>query len=164
MTGVQTCALPICNVLWDCLCKCGNVVPIKRRLLTTGIKKTCGCARIKTVSKNGEWIKSNQGWGSPASRIKSKSLKNNVPFGFKSISEFIIYLDEIAPKTCPIFKKPLAWGKDRHHDFSPSVDKIIPEKGYVKGNIQVISYLANRMKNNASPKQLKQFASWVLAN
>ena len=38
------------------------------------------------------------------------------------------------------------------------MDKIIPELGYVKGNVRIISTLANTMKSNATKDQLLTFA------
>lgn len=45
---------------------------------------------------------------------------------------------------------------------SPSLDKIVPSLGYVIGNVEVISYLANTMKQNATPEQLTTFCEAYL--
>ena len=41
------------------------------------------------------------------------------------------------------------------YEDSPSIDKIIPELGYVRGNVWVVSNKANRIKNNATLEELK---------
>lgn len=70
-------------------------------------------------------------------------------------------LDVRIPHRCPILGIPLKRGERIHGDASPTLDRIVPKKGYVRGNVQVISALANRMKNNASPRHLRLFASWI---
>lgn len=69
----------------------------------------------------------------------------------------ITVADLDVPKVCPVFGLPFA----RKTQMAMSIDRIDPTLGYVTGNVQVISKLANLMKNNATPKQLKQFAAWV---
>lgn len=44
-----------------------------------------------------------------------------------------------------------------------SLDRIDSAKGYVQGNIQVVSYLANLMKSHATDEELTMFAQGVLA-
>jgi hypothetical protein len=49
------------------------------------------------------------------------------------------------------------------NDFSPSIDRIDSTKGYIKDNIQVLSFLGNRMKNSATPDQLLTFAKNIIS-
>lgn len=91
---------------------------------------------------------------------KHRSIKKGVPCT-------IIEEDIHIPAVCPVLgisieKRFNADGKKGAYPNSPSLDRIDNLKGYEKGNIQVISSKANSMKNSASPKELLQFAFWVI--
>ncbi len=94
-------------------------------------------------------------WFSAASRAKKANLDFNL-----EISDITV------PSVCPILGIPLVTHmNDGHHAAdrdSPSLDRIDPRKGYVKGNVRVISYRANAMKQDASPSELRVFAAGVL--
>jgi hypothetical protein len=62
--------------------------------------------------------------------------------------------------SCVIMDTPFTIGGDL--DTSPSLDRINPIRGYVSGNIQIISNLANRMKNNADDEQLLRFSHYYI--
>jgi len=73
------------------------------------------------------------------------------------------------PIICPILGIPIVkvYTKGKNPgptSNSPSLDRIDNSKGYVKGNVRVISHKANTMKHNASPIELIRFAEWVLFN
>lgn len=53
---------------------------------------------------------------------------------------------------------------DKSRRYSRSLDRIIPELGYVPGNVQVISQLANAMKWDSTREERIAFANWVLAS
>ena len=88
---------------------------------------------------------------------KQRAKKNNLDFDITE-NDFEI------PEYCPILGLKLTSEEGKPSDSSASLDKIIPELGYVVGNIQVISRLANMMKNKATIEQLKLFALWVNNN
>ena len=69
--------------------------------------------------------------------------------------------DIIIPTHCPILGMPLTFG-DTRQDSSFSVDRIDNSKGYVKGNIRIMSNLANSMKRHASKEQLLIFCKNML--
>lgn len=64
------------------------------------------------------------------------------------------------PEYCPVLGIRL---KDTHGklcDASPSLDKIIPERGYVPGNVVVVSYKANSVKRNTTLSELQAVAQF----
>ncbi len=75
--------------------------------------------------------------------------------------------DLVLPETCPYlgikldYRRASEKGQKRTPDAA-SVDRIDPTKGYVPGNVQVISDLANRMKQDATVEELLAFADGVL--
>jgi hypothetical protein len=84
----------------------------------------------------------------------------------KSGLEFSITTDDVdIPATCPILGIKIEQTKGRSGAFknSPSLDRIDNSKGYIPGNVQVISQLANSMKGAANKEELVQFANWVLS-
>lgn len=69
--------------------------------------------------------------------------------------------DIVIPTHCPILGIPLVHQIGRGGgDSSPSLDKVRPELGYVPGNVIVISQRANRLKSDASIKELRDIASF----
>lgn len=79
---------------------------------------------------------------------------------------FLITVEDVViPDKCPALGTPLVRnvGGRTGAPNSPSLDRIIPELGYIPGNVQVISHKANMMKQNATKDELRAFARWVLS-
>lgn len=70
--------------------------------------------------------------------------------------------DIIIPEKCPLLEVPFIYGTENNYDYTPSLDRIDNTKGYIKGNIQVISMKANSMKNSASFDELLTFCKNIL--
>jgi hypothetical protein len=88
---------------------------------------------------------------------KRRSKVEGVPFN-------ITKEDIVIPITCPYLGIELISSVPRgqQHSAVISLDKIVPALGYVQGNIEVMSQLANTMKSNATKDQLVAFAKEVI--
>jgi hypothetical protein len=100
---------------------------------------------------NPEWYMHN--------KAKRRALDRQIDFNIE-------VKDIVMPVNCPVFKKYKLKKeyseKSGPKPWSPSLDRIDNSRGYVKGNIQVISNKANTMKGNATPEELLQFAFWII--
>lgn len=67
---------------------------------------------------------------------------------------------------CPVLGVELVYGGSgttkRRNRYAASLDRIDNDGGYTVDNVQVISWQANKMKQDASPDELYAFARWVL--
>lgn len=95
-------------------------------------------------------------------RIRTKCNKENI--------EFDLVVDDIViPAVCPVLGIPLRFGGTRGYysnatEGSPSVDRIDPNGGYVKDNIVIVSWRANRLKGNAMIEELRKIADFYEAH
>ncbi len=86
---------------------------------------------------------------------KNRAKKANIPF---TISPE----DVIVPDVCPVLGIPLKKEKGPAEANSPSLDRIDPTKGYVPGNVCVISMKANTMKSNGCLEEAIQVANYIM--
>jgi hypothetical protein len=93
----------------------------------------------------------------PARRLlnsaRAFAKKSSIPFNLE-LSDIVI------PERCPIFDIPLERGSGERTWNSPSLDRIIPERGYTKGNIVIVSWRANRIKSDASLRELERLTAF----
>jgi hypothetical protein len=83
---------------------------------------------------------------------QARAKKANIPCTI-SLEDIVI------PERCPLLEIKLEKGAGRGKFAlsSPTLDRINNSFGYVSGNVAVISYQANLMKNRATPEQLIAF-------
>lgn len=79
---------------------------------------------------------------------KKRAKTKNIPFNL-DISDIVI------PTTCPVLGIELCINNHASKPNSPSLDRIVPEIGYVKGNVIVVSMKANQIKTNSTLSELR---------
>ena len=62
---------------------------------------------------------------------------------------------------CPVYGFALEWNSAGFRDTSPSIDRIDSTKGYTTDNCQIISFKANRIKNDASVEDVLRLAQFL---
>lgn len=87
-------------------------------------------------------------------RLKSSAKKRHIEFNLSITDMYLIDY----PLTCPILGIAMAFNRGKVQDNSYSVDRIDSTKGYELDNIQIISYRANMLKNNASAAELQMLS------
>jgi hypothetical protein len=96
-------------------------------------------------------------------RIKWSAKARHLDFNL-DVEDFVI------PNFCEILGIPISiscpkrGGARRPPENSASVDRLDSKKGYVKGNIKIISHLANSLKSNGTAEQHEKIADYMRRN
>jgi hypothetical protein len=86
-------------------------------------------------------------------RAKCNAKRKGVPFN--------LCVDDIQiPEFCPVLGLKLVVSVSGKSDASPSLDRIIPALGYVRGNVIVVSWRANELKSDATAEELRKIADF----
>jgi hypothetical protein len=86
-------------------------------------------------------------------RAKARAAKLGLPFD-------ITPGDVVIPARCPVFGEPIRAHSGTTCDWSPELDRIEPARGYVRGNVVVLSRRANRIKSDATIGELSRLAAF----
>lgn len=124
--------------------KCRAVFPKPKKTVTLCPK--CNSERVKSEPPEVRMYR----------RAKSRAKERGIEFSIEKS-------DVIIPEFCPILGVKLEphVGHSGGRPNSPALDRIDNSKGYVEGNVIVISHLANMMKSSATKGELVAFADWV---
>lgn len=108
----------------------------------------------KINAKAAETRKTKEGWvRSILARLKARAKKLGLDYNL-SASDFTTL-----PQTCPVLGLPLEFNSGNPNAYS--VDRIDNSRGYVSGNICVMSDRANRLKRDASIAELRALGAWA---
>jgi hypothetical protein len=128
-----------------CECRCLNRVVVLRGHLLTGHTQSCGCLQRERCTTHGL---NKTPMHHMYTQAKYRAKKFHLPFSIR-ITDITI------PETCPLLGIALKVNRGHMRGNSPTLDRIISDRGYVPGNIWVVSNKANVMKNSASLAELK---------
>lgn len=78
-------------------------------------------------------------------RAKSRARRKGLPFN-------IVVEDIVIPEVCPVLGTPME---------VPSIDQHDPGKGYVTGNVVIMSNRANTLKNNGTLEEFECLVKYL---
>lgn len=105
-----------------------------------------------------KWRNPKRAWATDAVKNARLRAKNKgLPFDIT-----VEYIESILPDKCPVFNTPFVYrGNGKVVFTSPSLDRIDPVKGYVEGNVVVISSKANNIKSAYKSTDIFMVAAWL---
>jgi len=99
----------------------------------------------RRATKNRAWQENNPErmmWISARSRAHMRAIPHTI-----TVNDIYI------PDKCPICERPLKKGTGKLSGFSPSLDVYDPALGYIPGNIWVICFTCNRIKQDMTGEE-----------
>ncbi len=96
--------------------------------------------------------------------VPARSILRNAKARAKKMGlDFNLSIEDIhVPATCPVLGIPLVIGNSKGWSPTcPTLDRVDNSKGYVKGNVCVISWRANSLKGDATLAEVERIAAYI---
>lgn len=168
--------------IWLWKCGCGNEIEKRQIYVVSGHAKSCGCREhnsgieFRACVMCGLSVDRRTPKGKLAARCKKcynkKCNHSDTPVVYllararsrareAGLPCTITREDIVIPEYCPVLGIRMSFSGMENRSSSPSLDKIIPELGYVPGNSAIISHRANNLKNNGTVNEHRRIADWM---
>lgn len=141
-------------------CKHGHIA---QRRVSTRVCVQC-CKEIYHAKDRESYRNADNTFSRQFSARRQRAKKLGIPF--------TITFDELEkPEFCPVLGVKLNYacstgidGKQTRDPNKASIDKLLPELGYVPGNVFVISWKANILKSNMCIDELEKILAYMKRN
>ena len=156
------------NQYWICKCKCGTEKEVKVDNIMDGTSKCCiSCSRQYSQGRGSyRWKGTSYVNGSYFSSLRAGAKERNIPFhiNIEDIENQLIEQDgkcSYSNLDVKFATKELR-SKDLKFVQTASVDRINPENGYTKSNIQIVHKKINAMKIDLTEKEFFEFIRLIV--
>lgn len=119
-----------------------------------------GHAVVRKERSDAQYVK----WGvkEDSSLYDMKRQKFRTKKGSSKGWEWTLTFGELDwPTHCPVLGIELDYFAERRQDNSVSFDRVDNSKGYLTGNVRIISWRANRLKNDGTAEEHEAVARWM---
>ncbi len=114
-------------------------------------KRRAAQATLRAAGYHRTWQRSD--WlADPRKRLLKKAKERAKMYGRECT---LILEDIVIPEFCPLLGVPLVVGTRQVKNNSPTIDRKNSAGGYVRDNVWVISWRANRIKSDATRTELE---------
>ena len=140
------------------VCKdCGSYRPSEEYYKNRrGLHSTCKSCYIKRNSEYQAKYRAKNRFAIRMRSCRARSKEKGLPFNLTTE-----YLESIWTNNCPAFGTTLNIDARKGSKEHAQLDRIIPDLGYVEGNVVWLSERANRIKDDASIEDLERLITWL---
>lgn len=152
------------QVIWSCLCSCGERVKVSSNSLLQNKTKSCGCLSMESARQLGLANKRHGGYAESSTysdRVKHNALVNIKERARRRGYESDLSIEDLPELTdvCPVLGLRYNRGSLKDKNASPSIDRRNTNLPYLKkykDNLVFISHRANRIKTDASIDEIEK--------
>lgn len=121
-----------------------------------GVYRHCKLCYVEKNKGYQEVYRAKNRFGIRLRSCKARARDKGLPFDLTEE-----HLREVWTGVCPVFNTPLDIQAPKNSPYHAELDKVIPEFGYIKGNVAWLSQRANRIKDDAKLEDLERLVKWL---
>lgn len=139
------------DILWNCICNCGNTHQVKTASLIKGYTKSCGCLAIDSRKLNEGEAALNR----IILRYKNGAKERNLEYTLLKPE-----IEDLLKRNCSFCNESphaISKGKNGNYIYN-GIDRIDNFKGYTINNVQTLCFQCNRAKMKLTNNE---FLNWI---